>query len=127
MRHAVRACMTAIALGAALVPAVADSRPGNWRELTVQYCTAFQAGMLCNRLKWRGDTETAFMAKHGFAPRGYPPQHEVTRVCISAMVGVEPENCEDAWRRFGCSGTEHARLIQENAATVADPILCRYD
>ena len=99
-------------------------------RLANRFCYALQVMAVCESLTVRADTESRIDTQLGEKVRG-GLKSPFFEHCMAGIAEVDkkesnPNFCSDAWRRYGCDGTEIPRLLIENPFTVPNAIVCEY-
>lgn len=98
------------------------------KKLVQEFCYALQAALICDNLKMRVDTESKIRKKVGGEFRG--PNKPYNNDCTTGLMkAFDDENkglCSIAWEKYGCHGTDAARLIQENHFRIQNAKICSY-
>lgn len=97
-------------------------------KLVREFCYALQATSVSHNLNMRLDTESKIEAQVGGKFRG--PQKPYNSACMEGLNQAFDEEgkglCQTAWEKYGCSGTEVPRLLQESPFGNRDGIFCKY-
>ncbi len=92
------------------------------------FCYALQAGMSCDGLQMRIDTEDKIENLVGEPIRG--PKSRYNDDCIAGLSLAHSEKgadlCSKAWLDFGCNGKTTPRLLQENSFKNRNGSFCSY-
>ena len=105
-----------------------DTHAKEPKKLVHEFCYALQATSVCDNLNMRLDTEGKVESQVGGKFRG--PKTPFNNECMAGLnQAFEEENkglCKTAWEKYGCSGTEIPRLLQENPFRNRNGIFCKY-
>lgn len=95
------------------------------KHLVQAFCYALQASLVCENLNMRLDTEGKIENQVGGKFRGQNTQYNDE--CLTGLNSAEGKGlCKKAWEKYGCSGTDIPRLIQENPFKIRDGVFCTY-
>jgi hypothetical protein len=98
------------------------------KHLVKSFCYSLQAASICDNLNMRIDTEGKIEAKIGEKFRNQTSVYSSD--CWAGLnKAFEEENkglCAVAWKKYGCSGTDIPRLIQENPFKIKNGNFCKY-
>ncbi|MDP8172587.1 hypothetical protein QJU89_05910 [Pasteurella skyensis] len=105
--------------------AVADTDQDN-QKLAENFCYALQASGNCNELNMRLDTERKVNALLDEPVR--KPNGKYSDSCWKGLKKANNDKnlCTNAWEKFGCYGTETARLLQTNPFTNKTGAKCSF-
>ena len=100
-------------------------------KLVSNFCYAFQAALVCDSLNMRRDTEGKVEKQYNLKIRNQPFTSPIGKICMSAYNEVTLADdlnsvCNDVWNRFGCSGTEIPKLVQESPFKKPNGVFCEY-
>ena len=88
---------------------------------------ALQAGMICDNLQLRLDTEDKVKQKIGTDTRTGIYKKDYMIGLNSAFADDEQGTlCKQAWIHFGCNGDIEPKLLQGNPFRMKNPLLCEY-
>ncbi len=99
-------------------------------NLVTGFCYSLQAAAVCPNLQVRLDTEGKLEDEIGVSEiRGDNSAFKSECMLgVANAIAIENSNlCEVAWQKYGCSGNEVPKLLQQNPFSVDDPVLCAYN
>jgi len=95
--------------------------------LVKSFAYSLQAGLMCDDLKMRLDTENKIKDKIGTDTRqGTYNKDYMQGLNIALSDNEKGLLCKEAWSHFGCSGDIEANLLQQNPMTNPNAELCQY-
>ena len=98
-------------------------------SLAQKFCYSLQAAMICNDLQMRLDTEDKIESFIGEKIRG--PKSRYSDNCMKGLNQAFKDEkkglCDKAWEKYGCSGTDIPKLIQESPFGKPNGMLCEYN
>ncbi|EXI62388.1 hypothetical protein MHD_10170 [Mannheimia granulomatis] len=105
---------------------VANDNKAN-HKLAENFCYAVQASGNCPDLNMRLDTEAKVEGIVGKKIR--EPNSPYADSCMKGLnkANNDKKLCENAWEKFGCTGTETAKLLQTNPFTNKTGAKCTFD